>query len=120
MNPEYSPKVNLSSESISFPPCRLGEAVYQTLVLHNYGDTLVQFNFVAAAKASSREADAGTGAAGGCRWFGAFGVLPSQGVLEPRSQRLVSVRALTESSTCGHYQMYLLLPTRPAVMRLQM
>lgn len=49
LNPELSPKVSLSSSSISFPPCHLGEAVHQTLSLINHGDTPVHYAFSAPA-----------------------------------------------------------------------
>lgn len=91
MNPEFSPKVSLSTSSISFPPCRLGDAVHQTLALQNHGDTPVHFR-VTAPSAGGDAATGSVAAVGGCKWFGPFGVLPCQGVLEPKSQRLVSTR----------------------------
>ncbi len=38
-------QVSLSHTSIAFPPCRTGEAVWQTLCLSNYGDTPASFAF---------------------------------------------------------------------------
>lgn len=89
-NPEFSPKASLSSSSINFPPCRLGDAVHQTLSLHNNGDTPVHFRFTAPSSGGSGDGEVAC-VVGGCSWFGAFGVVPSQGVLEPKSQHLVSV-----------------------------
>jgi hypothetical protein len=87
-NPEFSPKATLSSSSINFPPCRLGDAVHQTVALYNNGDTPVHFRFTAPSSRGSGSEEVAC-VAGGCSWFGAFGVLPSQGVLEPKSQHLV-------------------------------
>jgi hypothetical protein len=119
VNPELLPKVSLSASSISFPPCHPGEAVHQVLCLTNHGDTPVHFAFkpragsaskgaaasslvVATANGAETAADssnsssssggaakAGLVAAGGA-WFDWFAVLPVQGVLEPKSQQLVS------------------------------
>lgn len=119
VNPELLPKVSLSASSISFPPCHPGEAVHQVLCLTNHGDTPVHFAFKPragsaskAAAASSLNAAAASGAdaatdsystsssggsttkaglvAAGGAWFNQFAVLPFQGVLEPKSQQLVS------------------------------
>eukprot|EP00879_Flechtneria_rotunda_P014773 GHRR01015437.1.p1 GENE.GHRR01015437.1~~GHRR01015437.1.p1 ORF type:complete len:1087 (+),score=398.72 GHRR01015437.1:1465-4725(+) len=95
LNPEYSPKVILSSSNITFPPCRLGEMVHQTLALLNKGDTPVHFKFTAASSSpiDIKQQQLGiAGAAPGVGWFGPFGALPSQGVLEPKSQKLVALR----------------------------
>lgn len=53
LNPELSPKVSLSTHSISFPPCHPGKAVHQTMCLSNHGDTPVHFAFSARAGSSS-------------------------------------------------------------------
>ncbi|GIL85005.1 hypothetical protein Vretimale_9849 [Volvox reticuliferus] len=74
-NPEFSPKVELSTRQISFPPCRPGEAVHQTLLIANSGDTPSSFNF-------------GSPAALGPR----FAVRPMAGVVPPKGHVLVGLR----------------------------
>jgi hypothetical protein len=131
LNPELSPKVSLNASSISFPACHPGEAVHQTLCLTNHGDTPVHFAFSARASTASHHGPASasrlnaTAAAGGegavaavassssgaCvkagfvaaggAWFGQFAVLPVQGVLEPKSQQLVSMTL--ESRHCSSW-----------------
>lgn len=104
-NPEFSPKVHLSSSSVSFPPCCLGDAVHQMLALHNNGDTPVHFRFSApGGGTSSSSSSSGDGCkaafvVGGCCWFGPFAVLPVQGVLQPKSQHLVSKHCLPLQQT---------------------
>lgn len=63
LNPELSPKVSLSTHSISFPPCHPGEAVHQTLCLSNHGDTPVHFAFSARAGGGSSSSSGHAGAA---------------------------------------------------------
>ena len=42
---EFSPKFELSTAAVNFPPTRVGEAVHQTIELINSGDTAVMFDF---------------------------------------------------------------------------
>jgi len=42
---EFSPKFELSTPVVNFPPTRVGEAVHQTIELINNGDTAVMFDF---------------------------------------------------------------------------
>ncbi|GIL53686.1 hypothetical protein Vafri_9323 [Volvox africanus] len=74
-NPEFSPKVELSTRQISFPPCRPGEAVHQTLLIANSGDTPSSFSF------------GSPGALGPL-----FAVRPITGVVPPKGHVLVGLR----------------------------
>ncbi len=38
-------QISVSHSSVSFPPCRPGQRVHQTLTLSNYGDTPASFCF---------------------------------------------------------------------------
>ncbi|EFJ47120.1 hypothetical protein VOLCADRAFT_92245 [Volvox carteri f. nagariensis] len=74
-NPEFSPKVELSTRQVSFPPCRPGESVHQTLLIANSGDTPVAFNFGSAAVLKPL-----------------FAVRPQAGVVPPKGHVLVGLR----------------------------
>ncbi|GLC34162.1 Cilia- and flagella-associated protein 65 [Pleodorina starrii] len=74
-NPEFSPKVELSTRHISFPPCRPGESVHQTLLIANSGDTPAAFSF---------------GAPGALMPL--FSVRPLAGVVPPKGHALVALR----------------------------
>jgi hypothetical protein len=71
--PDLSPKVSASTRSITFPACRLGEAVAQTLLLKNYGTTPAAFALTCSGGES-----------------GPVMVTPSRGVLPPNSTTVVS------------------------------
>ena len=58
-NPEFSPKVKLSTHSVAFPPLAPGQAGHQTAAIINYGDTPV-----GARKSSSAGTVRGAGASG--------------------------------------------------------
>ncbi|KXZ53757.1 hypothetical protein GPECTOR_6g674 [Gonium pectorale] len=74
-NPEFSPKVELSTRSISFPPCRPGDAVHQTILVANNGDTPTAFNFGAPSAL-----------------WPLFHVRPAAGVVPPKGHVLIGLR----------------------------
>jgi hypothetical protein len=71
--PDLSPKVSANTRSITFPACRLGESVAQTLLLKNYGTTPAAFTL---------SCSGGEG--------GPVLVTPTRGVLPPDSTTVVS------------------------------
>jgi hypothetical protein len=107
INPHLSPKVSFSRPSISFPPCRLGEAVHQTLCLRNSGDTPVHFSFSAGAATGPNACIEGTSSScnrhPGLSWFGPFGLVPSSGVLEPHGSQLVGTLGLSQQPLLKQY-----------------
>jgi hypothetical protein len=74
-NPEFSPKVQLSSQAVTFPACQPGQQQHQTLMLANAGDTPVAYHFHAP-EGPQR----------------AFGILPARGVVAAHSHALMALR----------------------------
>ena len=63
--------MQLLHSAVAFPPCRVGEAVCQTTMIANYGDTPVLFSFQASCMASQ------------------FEIKPMNGVVPPKGNSLV-------------------------------